>query len=72
MIARILEKNYGISMGRSLLIFDILVLILSLSYIDVKRMMYTLIVSFVFSKVVDSVLDGAYAKKGSLGYFRSF
>lgn len=65
-IARILEKNYGISMGRSLLIFDILVLIMSLSYIDVKRMMYTLIVSFVFSKVVDSVLDGAYAAKGIL------
>lgn len=65
-IARILEKNYGISMGRSLLIFDIFVLILSLSYIDVKRMMYTLIVSFVFSKVVDSVIDGAYAAKGVL------
>ncbi|MCA5012851.1 MULTISPECIES: YitT family protein [unclassified Enterococcus] len=65
-IARILEKNYGVSMGRSLLIFDILVLVLSLSYIDVKRMMYTLIVSFVFSRVVDSVLDGAYAAKGML------
>lgn len=65
-IARILEKNAGISMGRSLLVFDVLVLLLSLSYIDVKRMMYTLIVSFVFSKVVDSVLDGAYAAKGVL------
>lgn len=65
-IARILEKNIGISMGRSLLIFDVLVLLLSLTYIDVKRMMYTLIVSFVFSKVVDSVLDGAYAAKGVL------
>lgn len=29
-------------------------------------MMYTLIVSFVFSRVVDSVLDGAYAAKGIL------
>jgi len=65
-IARILEKNFGVSMGRSLLIFDVIVLILSLSYIDVKRMMYTLIVSFVFSRVVDSVLDGAYAAKGIL------
>jgi len=37
-----------------------------LTYIDVKRMMYTLIVSFVFSRVVDSVLDGAYAAKGIL------
>lgn len=65
-IARILEKNFGVSMGRSLLIFDVIVLILSLTYIDLKRMMYTLIVSFVFSKVVDSVLDGAYAAKGIL------
>ena len=65
-IARILEKKCGISMGRSLLIFDIFVLILSLSYIDLKRMMYTLIVSFVFSRVVDSVIDGAYAAKGIL------
>ncbi|MTD38940.1 DUF2179 domain-containing protein [Erwinia sp. CPCC 100877] len=65
-VARILEKKYGVSMGRSLLIFDIFVLLLSLSYIDVKRMMYTLIISFVFSKVVDSVLDGAYAAKGIL------
>lgn len=65
-IARILEKNYGVSMGRSLLLFDVLVLLLSLSYIDVKRMMYTLIVSFVFSRVVDSVLDGAYSAKGIL------
>lgn len=53
-------------MGRSLLLFDVAVLLLSLTYIDVKRMMYTLIVSFVFSRVVDSVLDGAYAAKGIL------
>ncbi|QPB59750.1 YitT family protein [Enterococcus faecalis] len=65
-IARIFEKYFGISMGRSLLLFDVAVLLLSLTYIDVKRMMYTLIVSFVFSRVVDSVLDGAYAAKGIL------
>lgn len=65
-IARILEKKSGISMGRSLLIFDCFVLLLSLTYLDVKRMMYTLIVSFVFSRVIDSVLDGAYAAKGLL------
>lgn len=65
-IARILEKKFGVSMGRSLFLFDIFVLTLSLTYLDVKRMMYTLIVSFVFSKIVDSVLDGAYSAKGIL------
>ncbi|MDH6365618.1 uncharacterized membrane-anchored protein YitT (DUF2179 family) [Enterococcus sp. PF1-24] len=63
-VARILEINYGISMGRSLLIFDVIILTLSLTYLDLNRMMYTLIVSYVFSKVIDSMLDGAYAAKG--------
>ena len=65
-IARILEQNYGISMGRSLLAFDIIVLLASLTYIDLKRMMYTLIVSYVFSRVIDSILDGGYSAKGLL------
>ncbi|MBF8807842.1 MAG: YitT family protein [Enterococcus lacertideformus] len=65
-IARILEKNYGISMGRSLLVLDVIVLFASLSYIDLKRMMYTLIVSYVFSRVIDSILDGGYSAKGIL------
>lgn len=65
-VARILEQNYGISMGRSLLAFDVVVLVLSLTYIDLKRMMYTLIVSYVFSRVIDSMLDGGYAAKGLL------
>lgn len=65
-IARILEKNFGISIGRSLLLFDVFVLLLSLSYIDLKRMMYTLIFSYVFSRVIDSILDGGYSAKGIL------
>ncbi|MCU6218069.1 YitT family protein, partial [Enterobacter bugandensis] len=32
-LARILEKNFGITIGRSLLIFDVFVLLLSLTYI---------------------------------------
>lgn len=65
-VARILEKNYGISMGRSLFALDVLVLLLSLTYIDLQRMMYTLIVSYVFSRVIDSILDGGYSAKGLL------
>lgn len=65
-IARILEKNYGISMGRSLLVLDVIVLLASLTYIDLKRMMYTLIVSYVFSRVIDSILNGGYSAKGIL------
>ncbi|PTO40171.1 hypothetical protein C6P52_01340 [Enterococcus mundtii] len=65
-IARILEKNHGISMGRSLLAFDVMVLLASLTYIDLKRMMYTLIASYVFSRVIDFILDGGYSAKGIL------
>ena len=63
-IARILEQKNGFTMGKSLLIFDAIVLLMSLTYLDLKRMMYTLIVSFVFSKVVDVLSSGGYAAKG--------
>ncbi|MGX7351372.1 YitT family protein [Enterococcus canis] len=63
-IARILEKKIGVSMGRSLLAFDVFVLTMSLVYLDLKHMMYTLIASFVFAQIVDFVQDGAYAAKG--------
>ncbi|MGI6155697.1 MAG: YitT family protein, partial [Enterococcus lemanii] len=59
-------KYFGISVGRSLLIFDSLVLVASLSYIDLNKMMYTLIFAYVFSRVIDSVLDGGYSAKGLL------
>ena len=65
-IARILEKKQGISVGRSLFCFDILILLASLTYIDLKKMMYTLIFSYVFANMVDAILDGGYSAKGIL------
>ncbi|MFB5926905.1 YitT family protein [Latilactobacillus sakei] len=65
-IARIIEKRRGVQMGRSLLIFDIFVLTASLSYLDIEHMMYTLIASYVFSRVVNFTLEGTYAAKGLL------
>lgn len=65
-IARILERHRGISMGKTLLALDALVLILSLTYLNLVNMMYTLIVSYVFSRVVDSISSGGYAAKGIL------
>ncbi|MDR2465012.1 MAG: YitT family protein [Streptococcaceae bacterium] len=64
--ARIFEKHFGINMGKTLFAFDILILTASLVYIDVKHMMYTLIFSFVFAKVVDSVTSGGYTVRGML------
>ncbi|ANK59466.1 hypothetical protein AYR54_03920 [Loigolactobacillus backii] len=65
-IAKIIERNRGVSMGRTMLIFDTVVLLLSLSYLDIRHMMYTLLASFIFSQVVDFTQQGAYAAKGVL------
>lgn len=65
-IARILERKVGLSMGKSLLGFDVCVLILSLTYIDLKHMMYTLIVSYMFAQIIDFVQDGSYKARGML------
>lgn len=65
-VARIIEKNIGLTMGRSMLILDIIVLLLSLSYLSLKEMMYTLIAVFVFSIIVDFVQEGSYSARGIL------
>lgn len=65
-IGRYVEQKRGIAIGQSLFILDILVLTLSLSYIDVQHMMYTVIASFVFSQVVAVVQNGGYTVRGML------
>lgn len=63
-LARIIELKFGWPMGKSLLIFDILVLTASLSYLDIKHMMYTLLATTVFATVINFIQDGSYSAKG--------
>lgn len=63
-IARIFEKKNGAPMGQSLFALDVCVLVASLTYIDLRRMMYTLVCSFVFSRVVNFIQDGGYSARG--------
>ena len=63
-IARIFEKKKGTPMGQSLFALDVCVLVASLTYIDLRRMMYTLVCSFVFSRVVNFIQDGGYSARG--------
>ena len=63
-IARIFEKKKGAPMGQSLFALDVCVLVASLTYIDLRRMMYTLVCSFVFSRVVNFIQDGGYSGRG--------
>ena len=65
-VARIVEQQTGVPMGRALLIFDAIVLTISLTYLNLELMMYTLLGAYVFSRIVNFTLDGAYAAKGVL------
>lgn len=65
-VARILEKTRGIQMGKTILALDIAVLVISLSYLDLRHMMYTLLSSYVFSKIVNFTLEGSYSGLGIL------
>ncbi|MBP2058033.1 uncharacterized membrane-anchored protein YitT (DUF2179 family) [Lactobacillus colini] len=65
-IARIFQIKLGISSGKTLLACDALVLIASLSYLDIKHMMYTLFASYILAKVMDTVQEGAYTARGLL------
>ncbi|GFZ26984.1 YitT family protein [Lactobacillus corticis] len=65
-LARIGQIELGISSGQMLLLFDAIVLTASLSYLDLKHMMYTLLASFVLSRTMDWVQQGAYSARGVL------
>ena len=65
-IALIFQIKFGISSGKMLLLCDAVVLFASLSYLDIKHMMYTLLASFILSRVLDTVQQGAYSARGLL------
>ncbi|EDO0251649.1 DUF2179 domain-containing protein [Listeria monocytogenes] len=65
-IAKLLNHTKGISMGRTLFAIDAIVLVASLSYLDVRQVMYTLVAVFIGSRVIDFVQEGAYAARGAL------
>ncbi|CCI85330.1 YitT family protein [Lactobacillus pasteurii DSM 23907 = CRBIP 24.76] len=65
-IARIFQIKFGISSGKVLLACDAIILFISLSYLDIKHMMYTLLASFLLTRVLDSVQQGAYSARGIL------
>lgn len=66
-LARLGHKYLGWSMGKTMFIFDAIVIMLSwLTFLDARSMMYTLVAVFVGARVIDFVQDGAYAARGAL------
>jgi uncharacterized membrane-anchored protein YitT (DUF2179 family) len=62
-IARILHRSRGWSMGQIILTLDVLVLGVSLLFIPKEKVLYTLVSVFIASKIIDFIQEGAYAAK---------
>lgn len=62
-VARILTRSKGISMGQIILTLDAVIIGVSILYISVEKVLYTLVTVFIASKLIDFIQDGAYAAK---------
>ncbi|OBZ17547.1 YitT family protein [Bacillus sp. FJAT-26390] len=62
-IARIVSRSKGMSMGQIILSFDAFIIGISLFYITIEKVLYTLVTVFIASKLIDFIQDGAYAAK---------
>ncbi|TCT25559.1 uncharacterized membrane-anchored protein YitT (DUF2179 family) [Melghiribacillus thermohalophilus] len=65
-IARLVHKYIGWSMGRTMFLFDAAVIIASiLLYLEPLEGMYTLVAVFIGARVIDFIQEGAYAARGA-------
>jgi len=62
-IARLCQKYLGWSIGRTMFLTDLIVILISLIYLDLTRAMYTLVAVFIGARVIDFVQETAYAAK---------
>ncbi|PLT28349.1 YitT family protein [Peribacillus deserti] len=66
-IARIVDRYFGWSIGRTMFIFDAVVITISLIvYLDYKEAMYTLVAVFIGARVIDFMQEGAYSARGAM------
>lgn len=65
-IARIVNKYVGWSMGKTMFLFDFLVITTSVFVIlDLVEGMYTLVAVYIGARVIDFIQEGAYAARGA-------
>lgn len=66
-IARLVHKYVGWSMGKTMFIFDACVITISLIfYLTYQEAMYTLVAVFIASRVIDFMQEGAYSARGAM------
>lgn len=64
-IARLMHKYFGWSMGKTMFVFDFFVILVSTKIIGLDKAMYTLVVVFVGARVIDFVVEGLNASKAA-------
>lgn len=66
-IARLVQKFVGWNMGRTMMIFDSCVILLSLlTYLSYREGMYTLIAVLIGARLIDFMQEGAYSARGAM------
>lgn len=66
-IARLVNKYVGWSFGKTMFIFDAFVILsATVTYLNYKEAMYTLVAVFVGARVIDFIQEGAYAAKAAM------
>ncbi|WP_171046427.1 YitT family protein [Lentibacillus cibarius] len=66
-IARIVHKYVGWSMGRTMFMFDFVVIATSIfTFLDMVQGMYTLVAVYIGARVIDFIQEGAYAARGAV------
>lgn len=65
-IARIVNKYAGWSMGKTMFLFDAVVIIASvIFYLQLVEGMYTLVAVYLAARVIDFIQEGAYSARGA-------
>lgn len=64
-IARLVHKYIGWSMGRTMFMLDLGVIVSSAYFLGREKAMYTLVAVFIGARVIDFVQEGAYAAKAA-------
>lgn len=65
-IARIVHKYFGWTMGKTMFTFDFFVITLSIfTYLNLIEGMYTLVVVYIGARVIDFIQEGAYSARGA-------
>lgn len=66
-IARLVHKFVGWSMGKTMFLFDTCVITVSLIfYLTYREAMYTLVVVFIGARVIDFLQEGGYPARGAM------